>query len=101
VIHPFLGIAYTQVTPALAAQFDLPAKQGVVISQVMRGAPAARAGIQPKDVITAVDGQPIVDETTLGRALSQRKPGDRVQMNVARGSEQLTIDVTLGERPSQ
>jgi S1-C subfamily serine protease len=37
----------------------------------------------------------------LGRALSQRKPGDRVQMNVARGSEQLTIDVTLGERPSQ
>ena len=101
VVHPFLGIAYTQVTPALAAQFDLPAKQGVVISQVMRGAPAARAGIQPKDVITAVDGQPIVDETTLGRALSQRKPGDRVQMNVARGSEQLTIDVTLGERPSQ
>ena len=101
VAHPYLGIAYVQVTPALAAQFDLPAKQGVVISQVVRGGPAARAGVQPKDVITAVDSQPIVDETTLGRALSQRKPHDRVQLSVARGGEQLTIDVTLGERPSQ
>ncbi len=100
VSHPFLGIAYGLLTPALAAQLDLPAKQGVVISQVVRGAPAAQAGLQPKDVITAVDGQPIVDETTLGRALSQRKPGERAQLTVARGTERLTIDVTLGERPS-
>ena len=48
-----------------------------------------------------MDGQPIVDETTLGRALSQRKPGERVQLTVARGTERLTLDVTLGERPSQ
>ena len=101
VVHPFLGIAYGLVTPALAERFDLPAKQGVVISQVVAGAPAAQAGLQPKDVITAVDGQPIVDETTLGRALSRRKPGERVPLIVARGTEQLTIDVTLGERPSQ
>ena len=100
VIHPFLGIAYGLVTPALAERFDLPAKQGVVISQVVAGAPAAQAGLQPKDVITAVDGQPIVDETTLGRALSRRKPGERVPLTVARGTKQLTIDVTLGERPS-
>ncbi len=101
VSHPFLGIAYGLLTPALTTQLDLPVKQGVVISRVVRGTPAAQAGIQPKDVITAVDGQPIVDETTLGRALSQRKPGDRVQLTIARGGEQLTIDVTLGERPSQ
>ena len=99
VAHSFLGIAYGMLTPALAAQLDLPVKQGVVISRVVRGAPAAQAGLQPRDVITAVDGQPIVDETSLGRALSQRKPGEQVQLNVARGSEQLTVDVTLGERP--
>ena len=101
VVHPFLGIAYGLVTPALAAQLDLPAKQGVVISQVVPGAPAAQAGIQQKDVITAVDGQPIVDETTLGRALSRRTPGERVQLTVMRGAERLTLNVTLGERPSQ
>ncbi len=89
------------MTPALAAQLDLPAKQGVVISQVVPGAPAAQAGIQQKDVITAVDGQPIVDETTLGRALSRRTPGERVQLTVMRGAERLTLNVTLGERPSQ
>lgn len=101
VLHPFLGIAYGLLTPALAARLDLPVQQGVVISRVVRGAPAAQAGIQIKDVITAVDGQPIVDETSLGRALSQREPGDRVRLSVARGGAQLTLDVTLGERPSR
>jgi S1-C subfamily serine protease len=101
VSHPFLGIAYGLLTPALAAQLDVPVKQGVVIRQVVRGAPAAQAGIQPKDVITAVDGQPIVDETTLGRALSRRTPGERVELTVACGTERLTIDVALGERPSR
>ena len=101
VAHPFLGIAYSLLTPALATQLDVPVKRGVVISQIVRGAPAAQAGLQPRDVITAVDGQPIIDETTLGRALSRRTPRERVQLMVARGSEQLTIDVTLGERPSR
>jgi S1-C subfamily serine protease len=100
VSHPFLGIAYGPVNPALASQLGLPIKQGVVLGQVTAGSPAAQAGLRPRDVITTVDGQPIVDETTLGRALSRRQPGDRVRLGVQRGNEQLAVDVTLGERPA-
>ena len=101
VAHPFVGISYALVTAVLAEQFDLPAKQGVVITQVGANTAAARAGLRARDIITAVDGQPIVDETTLGRALSRRKPGEVVQLSVARGNQRLTLDVVLGERPDR
>jgi serine protease Do len=99
VSHPFLGVAYALVTPALAAQFQLPVTQGLMITQVMRGGPAATAGIRPRDIIVAVDDQPIVDETTLGRALNQRQPGERVQLHIARGTRQMTVEVRLSMRP--
>ena len=98
--HPFLGISYGMLTPAAAAQLGTSVKQGVIVGQVVAGAPAAQAGVQARDVVVAVDGQPIVDETTLGRALNQHQPGDRVQLSIARGSQQLTLDVTLGQRPN-
>jgi S1-C subfamily serine protease len=101
VAHPFLGIGYGLLTPALASRLNLPVKQGVLVSQVAPGSPAAQAGLQARDVIVAVDGQSIVDETTLGRALNQHQPGDRVSLSVARGSGQQTLDVTLGQRPGQ
>ena len=98
VVHPFLGIGYGLVTPGVAAQLKLTVKQGVVITQIASGSPAARAGLQRADVITAVDGQPIRDETTLGQALNRHQPGDAIQLDVVRGSKQLGISVTLGQR---
>ncbi len=101
VIHAFLGIAYTGVTPGLATQLDLAVNEGVIIGQVVAGSPAERAGLRPRDVITAAEGQPIRDETALGRLLSRRKPGERVQLVVQRLNERLTVEVTLAERPSR
>jgi serine protease Do len=101
VAHPFLGISYALVTAVLAEQFDLKAKQGVVVTEVGANTAAARAGLRARDIITAVDGQPIVDETTLGRALSRRKPGEVVQLSVARGDQRLAVEVVLGERPDR
>jgi S1-C subfamily serine protease len=89
------------LAPALAVQLDLPAKQGVVLGQVAPGGPAARAGLQARDVIVAVDGQPILNETSLGRALLRHRPGKRIQLVVARGRQQLTLDATLGEQPNR
>jgi serine protease Do len=100
VAHPFLGIFYHQLTPAIAEQLSLSAKQGVVVTQLVSGAPAEKAGLQVRDVISTVDGQQIVDETTLGRALNRHKPGERAQLSVVRGDQRLTLDVTLSEKPS-
>ena len=101
VVHPFLGIGYGMLTPALAARLELPIKQGVVVGEVAAGSPAERAGLRTRDVIVAVDGQPIVDETTLGRALNRRRPGEQAELALARGDERLTLRVTLGGRPAR
>ena len=101
VAHPFLGISYGQLTSAVAKQLGLPVNQGVVVGQVVSGSPSEKGGIRPGDVITMVDGQQIVDETTLGRALNRHKPGERAQLSVVRGDQRLTLEVTLGERPSK
>jgi S1-C subfamily serine protease len=100
VAHAYLGVAYAPVTLAVAQQLGLQVKQGLVLTQVATGSPAATAGLRPRDVVRAVDGQPVTDETTLGRVLSRRRPGDRLGVTLVRGAQQVTLDITLGERPA-
>jgi S1-C subfamily serine protease len=98
--HSYLGIAVTPNTPALAQRFGLPNKPGLAVAEVQAGGPAAKAGIQPKDAITAVDGKPLKDESGLSRALAEHKPGDTIKLTVARGDQTLEIQVTLGSAPA-
>ncbi|HZR00199.1 MAG TPA: trypsin-like peptidase domain-containing protein [Chloroflexota bacterium] len=99
--YAFMGVSVTPNTPALAARFGLANVPGMAVTDVGQGTPAARAGIQPKDVITAVDGQPLKSESDLSRILSQHKPGDTVTVSVARGnSPPRNVQVTLGTAPA-
>jgi serine protease Do len=62
--------------------------------------PAQQAGLRTGDVITAVDGQTINTSGDLASALLSKSQGTRVTLTVYRGPSQLTIKVTLGERPT-
>jgi len=97
--HPFVGIQYGLLTPSLAAQLGISAQGGIVIGAVQPGSPAATAGLQPGDVITAIDGQQIADESTLAQVLSTHKPGDTVSLSVERGGSQQNVQLTLGDTP--
>lgn len=100
VIYPFMGIQSATNTPSLAARYGLPAHRGTVVISVLPGSPAATAGIQPKDVITALDGTPITDESDLNRVLTtQLKPGQTVTVTVARGTGTKNLHLTLGTAP--
>jgi serine protease Do len=99
-VHPFLGIQYAPLTPAIAAQLGVNAQNGIVIGAVVPGSPAANAGLQPRDVVTSADGQQLTDESSLAEVLSQHQPGDAVTLTVIRGSQQLAVQVTLGTAPS-
>jgi S1-C subfamily serine protease len=99
-VHPFLGIQYVALTPALAAQLGTSAQSGIVVGAVMPGSPADAAGIQPRDVITAIDGQQLTDESSLAQTLSQHKPGDTVTLSVVRDGQQQDVSVTLGNAPT-
>lgn len=96
----FLGVQAITNTPALDARYGLPTRAGAVVVDAVSGGPAARAGLQVKDVITAVDGEPVASVSDLTRLLASRHPGDHVELRVARGTVELRLDVDLGDRPS-
>ena len=101
VVHPFVGISYTGLTPPLARQLGVPSNtKGIVVAQVVAGSPAAQAGLQQGDVITQVDNQPITDDSTLGRVLATKKPGDTISLTVQRGGQSMQVSVTLAQRPA-
>jgi putative serine protease PepD len=74
---------------------------GVLIVGVVRGGPAAKAGLAPGDVIVSIDGQPVMSVENVAALIAAHKPGDRAQVKVRHqdGSE-ATVQVTLGELPA-
>ncbi|MGI9149833.1 MAG: S1C family serine protease, partial [Chloroflexota bacterium] len=101
VVHPFIGLQYVPLNPALAAQLGVQIQDGAVVGQVVPGSPAATAGLQPEDIITAIDGQPLQGESALAEAINGHKPGDTVTFSVLRRQQQMNLSVTLGELPTQ
>lgn len=99
----FLGIEGQNVTPQLAAANNLPAQRGVLVMGFARDAagksPAQQAGMRVGDVIVQVDNQVIASTTDLASLTLTKQPGAKVQVTLARGSQQQNAQVTLGERP--
>jgi S1-C subfamily serine protease len=97
--HPYLGVGF--LTPLDAAEngrsFSGP---GVLVTQVASGSPAAQAGLQVNDVVTAVDGTALDTSQTLGGLLGTHKVGEVVKLTVRRGGQTLTLDATLVQRPT-
>ena len=100
VVYPFMGVSTVPVTPDVEAQAELSVDSGVYVGEVSEGGPAAAGGIQVGDVILAVDGQQIDQNNSFTEILFAHQPGDTVEVTIQRGDEQQTVEVTLGERPS-
>ena len=102
VAYPFFGIGAPQpVTDELAAQYDLPADHGVLVTDVTAGGPAAAAGLRPGDIVLAIDGQRIDRDNSFTEVLFAHEPGEAVEATVQRGDGRLRLDVTLEERPRE
>lgn len=99
--HAFMGLEPAPITPAIAEQLGLPSTAGVIVRAAVAGGPAAIAGIQPGDVITAIEDEATASPEDLLAALRDRDPGDTVTVTL-RGDDQQErdVDVTLTARPS-
>lgn len=75
-----------------------PGQTGALIQAVEPDTPAEKAGLKPGDLITAVDNTPVDERQRLVDLIRAHKPGDKVTLNVLRGNQRLTIEVTLGSR---
>jgi S1-C subfamily serine protease len=114
--RPKLGIVPLQLNEALAGELELPVKEGLLISQVVRGSAADLAGIrggtQPVrfgrgilyiggDIITSIDGQPVRTRDDLDRILNTKNLGDRVKVEIVRNGRRNTFTVELTEPPRE
>ncbi|HZT45295.1 MAG TPA: trypsin-like peptidase domain-containing protein [Gaiellaceae bacterium] len=86
--HAYLGVSIGTAT------------SGVRLEQVRPGTPAARAGLQAGDVVTAIGGKTVRSASDLSSAIDAKKPGDRVSLTYTRNGRSHTVSVTLAERPS-
>jgi S1-C subfamily serine protease len=92
-----LGVNVVSVDATLAAQENLSVDHGAWIYRVISGGAADQAGLQSGDVIVQIDNTAINDLSSLSDYLATRNPGDVVSVHIYRGSQQLTIQVKLGE----
>ncbi len=92
-----LGVSVISVNANLAAQDNLSVDHGALIASVVPNSAAAQAGLRVGDVIIQVGSQAVNDASSLGDALASKNPGDTVSVTIMRGSQQLTVNATLGE----
>ncbi|WP_290586150.1 trypsin-like peptidase domain-containing protein [Alicyclobacillus sp.] len=99
--HPALGISGYSLS-SLPQQWwpDVPVDYGVFVRSVSSDS-AKQAGLQPQDVIVAIDGRTVKNMADLRTYLFQKKPGDKVTLRVYRGTHRMDMTVQLGSMPTQ
>jgi serine protease Do len=101
VTRGWLGVQVQPVTAGIAESLGLKNASGALVDEAQPDTPAAKAGIQPGDVITAVNGHSIKDSRELAREISGMEPGSSAKLDILRKGEQKTIDVTLATMPNK
>jgi S1-C subfamily serine protease len=113
--HAYLGITAQAVTPTAARLFKLPITHGLLVASVQPASGAASAGLRAGrqdvtlagetyplagDLIGAINGNPLYSVDQLRDEIADKKPGDRVKLDVYRGDQRRTVRVKLGRQPS-
>ncbi|MFC1690179.1 S1C family serine protease [Pseudomonadota bacterium] len=91
----WLGALYSDIRPTVRSELNL----GIGVARVIEDGPAWNAGIRQGDIILALDGEPVMDAGQFLLAISQRAPGDQVELDVSRGSENFQTYATLIQQP--
>lgn len=95
--HAQLGVVIQDMNAALARSFGLAKAEGALVSRVAPDSAAARAGVQPGDVILKANDQPIVESNDLPALVDKASPGERLALEVRRSGVTLQLGVVLGE----
>jgi putative serine protease PepD len=97
VTHAYFGLQTVPIPPQAAAEAGVP--EGLYVTAVAAGGPAANAGLRADDVITSIEGKPATSNIELQELSLTKKPGDTVTLEYSRGGHSATATVTLGAQP--
>jgi len=101
VVRGRIGVTIQDVNAQLAESFGLDRPRGALVSSVEKDGPAAKAGLQPGDVILGVNSKPIERYGELSGSIAAMKPGADASLDVWRGGKKLTVSVKVTELKEQ
>ncbi|ROR29661.1 S1C family serine protease [Inmirania thermothiophila] len=101
VVRGWLGVEIQELTPALAESLGAEPGRGVLVAGVLRGGPADRGGIEPGDVLLAIDGAPLATPDDLLERIARRRPGETVRVEILRQGRRLALEAPVGQRPAR
>ncbi len=97
VIRGWLGVSIQEVTPELAKSFGMNGEKGALVSDVVAGGPAEKAGLKRGDIILEFNGKTINEYNELPRMVAVLPPGEKATLKVLRDGKERDIPVTVGE----
>jgi serine protease Do len=97
----WIGVQIQPVTSAIAESLGMKESNGALVAEPKADSPAAKAGIQSRDVITAVNGNPVKDAGDLAMQIGGMAPGAAVNVTIWREGAEKSISLTLGEMPKE
>ena len=96
-----LGVSMYTVTPDIAHSLGLNNAVGALVSQVVEGSPAEKAGIRTGDVITSVNGQPVKSNSELRNSIGLRRVGDKVDIGLVRDGKPLKVTAVIADTATE
>ena len=101
VTRGWLGVQIQPVTAGIADSLGLQKAEGAMVDEPQNGSPAAKAGIEPGNVIIAVNGTPVKDARELARTIAMTAPNTSVKLDILHNGETKTVTVTLAQMPNE
>jgi serine protease Do len=95
-----IGVQLQEITPDLASALRLRKQEGVIVSDVLPGAPAEKAGMKIQDILLAIDGRAIGSVPIADMIISTKPAGTIVKAQILRGAEEKTLEITVTEQKS-
>jgi serine protease Do len=95
----YLGVSIQSVTPEIASSLGIKDGKGALVAEIVPNGPAAKAGFEQGDIVTAINGQAVDDANDLTRKVASVPAGQTAVLTVARQGKPMEVKVTVGNRP--
>ena len=100
VTRGWVGVEIQEITQDLALSFGLQSTDGALISGVLRGSPAEKAGIRPGDILVELDGRAVVGAREMLEMVAELAPGQKTLFKLRRSGGEVDLPVEIGRRPT-
>ena len=93
--RPFIGISYQAITPQIAAYYKLSREQGILVSEVVAGSPAEKAGLKEGDLLLSINGKDFEDVKGYSAVFFALKPGDEITLSYERAGKKASLKAVI------